>query len=756
MAIATAALRGNPADFQIEAGPHAPGDLRLLRFEAQERISAPYQIVATTVPRADVEVDAAALVGEKGCLHLALRDGTTRFLDGIVARARVWEEGEGDDRRRVRVTLVPRLWRLGKIVRSRIFQDLSAPEIVKKVLDDGGVDHRAALSASYAKRVYCAQYGESDLDFLARLLEEEGIFWFFEHAQGSHTMVLGDAPTVHQPIPGEARIAFREKSQMAADRDHVYAFEAGAEIRSSKVTLRDFDPRRPALDLTVASEADGDSALEIYEYPGRYVERAEGQARAHVRLEAEQARASMCAGGTQSRRLQPGSRFELAEHPVASLDGEYLVVSVVHHGEQVGLVGAVDGARVDGERDSYRARFVCLPRDVPYRDERRTPRPLIPGAQTALVVGPNGEEIHTDEMGRIKVQFHWDREGNKDDRASCWVRVAQSWAGPGWGALYLPRIGQEVVVEFLEGDPDRPLVTGSVYNGANPPPLDLPSEKTKSTLRSATTPGSGGSNELRFEDAQGREEVYLHAQKDLNVVVENDRREKVGRNEELHVAGDRSKTVGQNQSMQVGQDDASTIGANQSLGVGGNRSVTVGGNHTETVGGDQSVSVGAAQNITVALAAAESIGLAKALNVGGAYAVTVGAAMNELVGGLKSEEVGGAKVEVVGAKKSETVVGSRTIKVGGDLSETVGGNRTLKVGKDVTVNVGGKLAHAVVKTHTVKAKEIVISADDELTLQVGSATVQVKKSGDIVLKGAKIAVTASGDLVMKAGKISEN
>jgi len=754
MAINAASLASRD-DFEIEVGAHALGELKVLAFEAEERISAAYEVVATLAPDRDVEVDPAALVGEKGCLQVQLRDGGTRFFDGIVARARLWEEGGGDHRRRLRLSLVPRLWRLGRIVRSRIFQDRSVPEIVGKILDEGGVEHRLELSASYAKRVYCVQYGESDLDFVGRLLEEEGIFYFFEHAQGSHTMVLGDAPRVHQPIPGGAAIAFRERSHMAAGEDHVDAFEAAVELCPARVTVRDYDPRRPALDLTASSAADGDPALELYDYPGYYDEPPVGQARAQVWLEALTARSRLCRGESDARRLEAGRLFELTEHPIASLDGEYLLVAVAHRGRHLGLSSTL-AAKASGADEVYRARFTCLPKDVPYRDERRTPRPVILGAQTALVVGPAGEEIHTDEQGRIKVQFHWDREGVKDDHSSCWIRVAQGWAGAGWGALYLPRIGHEVVVEFLEGDPDRPLVTGSVYNGSNPPPLNLPAEKTRSTLRSATTPGSNGSNELRFEDAEGQEQVYLHAQKDLEVLVENDRAEHVGRDETLKVGRNRTRSVGQNQALRVGQNDTSSVGADQSLRVGGRRSVVVGGNHSETVSADQSVSVGAAQSIDVALAAAESVGLAKALNVGGAYAVSVGAAMNELVGGLKSEEIGAAKVEVVGAKKSETVVGSRTIKVGGDLAETVSGSRTLKVGKDVTVDIGGKLDHAVGKTHTVKAKEIVLSADDELTLKVGSATVQVKKNGDIVVQGGKITLNASGDLRLKAGTIAEN
>lgn len=749
MAIATAALLKEVVRFDLEAGPFAPGELRVLGFEARERLSEPFELIVTASPRG--EVDPAGLVGEPArlCLRLAEED---RFLDGIVARARAWEEGRGEDRRRLQLTVVPRAWRLGKVVRSRIFQGLSVPEIVEQVLKDGGVELRVALSGRYAPRDYCVQYRESDLELVHRLLEDEGIFYWFEHGPESHTLVLGDAPSVHPPLPGDARLPFREPSALGAAADHVDAFGQRIEIRPAKVSLRDFDPRRPALDLSASAEGDGDAALEIYEHPGGYAEPAAGAARSRIRLEEQRARAALYDGSSPCARLAAGFKLEIAEHP-AGLDGEYVVVGVEHVGRQPEILGGIAGA---ADAEPYRNRFVCLPAKVPFRPERRAPRPLVPGAQTAIVVGPQGEEIYTDENGRVKVQFHWDREGRRDERSSCWIRVAQTWAGPGYGALYLPRIGQEVVVEFLDGDPDRPLVTGAVYNGANPPPVALPGEKTRSTLRSASSPGGEGSNELRFEDASGQEQVYLHAQKDLSVVVENDETHRVGGNERLTVEKDRARRVGGNQSLQVAGNDTATVGGSQSLQVGGNRTTTVGAAHTETVGADQSVHVGGALTVTVALAAAETVGLGKALNVGGVYAVNVGGAMNELVGGLKAEEVGGAKVELVGAKKSETVVGSRTMHVGGALTESVTGSRTLKVGKDLVLDVGGKLQQTVTGAYALKAKEIVLSAQDKFTIKVGSAMLEITSGGDIAVKGAKVAVNASGDLVLKGSKISEN
>jgi type VI secretion system secreted protein VgrG len=678
-----------------------------------------------------------------------LGNGDSRFVHGIASNVRSWEEGSSEDRRRLRIRVVPRLWLLGKNRKSRIFQALSAVEIVEKVLKDGGVELKKSLSGSYAAREYCVQYGESDLAFVSRLLEEEGIFFFFEHEQGRHVMVLGDAPNACPDLPGGSRIVFREPTRMVAGDEAVFAFSQRLEVRPTEFTLRDYDWSRPALDLT-ASAGSG-ASLEVYEYPGGYRDGGPGKALAKVRLEEERARVSVSSGASRSRRLLPGHVFELAEHPVDGMNQRYLVVSVRHQGKQPEVLASGSGGH-----EEYRNDLVCIPATVPFRPARRTPRALVQGAQTAIVVGPAGEEIHTDEHGRIKVQFHWDREGKHDDHSSCWIRVSQAWAGPGWGALYLPRIGQEVVVGFLEGDPDQPIVTGAVYNGANPPPVALPGEKTRSTLRSASSPGSNGSNELRFEDAAGKEEIYLHAQKDLDIVVENDKAQKVGHDETLQVTHDRSRQVGHDQSLTVGHDETITVGGSQWLEVAANRMTKVGGAHSETVGGDQTVSVGAAQTVTVALAAVESVGLAKMLNVGGAYAVTVGAAMNEAVGGLKAEEVGGAKVEVVGAHKSETVAGSRTLDVGSNLTETVGGTRSLKVDGAASIAVGGALTQNVADVHKLKAKEIVFAAEDELVIKVGSAKIVLKKNGDVTIQGNNVEAKASGDITLKASKIVEN
>jgi type VI secretion system secreted protein VgrG len=357
---------------------------------------------------------------------------------------------------------------------------------------------------------------------------------------------------------------------------------------------------------------------------------------------------------------------------------------------------------------TYSNRFSCIPHETPFRPPRTTVKPVVEGVQTAVVVGPSGEEIYTDKYGRITVQFHWDREGKKDEHSSCRIRVSQAWADAKWGGMFIPRIGQEVIVEFLEGDPDRPIITGCVYNENKMPPYELPAEKTKSTVKSNSSKGGGGFNEFRFEDKKGNEEIFLHGQKDWTIAILNDKNQTVGHDETMMVVNNRTRTVGVNQTE--------TIGANMSITVGKNKIETVMINDSET------------------------IGVAKELTIGGAYQVSVGAAMNETVGGIKAEEVGAHK----------------SVSVAANANEDIGGSMTVSVGKDFTEKIGGKHTEQVSKEYILKAKKIQITADDEIVIKTGSSEIIMKKNGDITIKGGKINVKSSGDIIMKGSNIKEN
>ncbi len=754
--VSLATVGGVPFELEIEVGEERAAGLLVLGFEGEEELSRPFRLDVTAVGAPDVSVDPAVLVAQRALFRMHGPDGSARVFHGVVAEVEAWQAGVGDAREHVRLRIVPRLWTLGERRRSRIFQGRSVPEIVGAVLDETGVKHRAALSATYPAREYCVQYGETDLDFVSRLLEEEGIFYFFEQGEKEEVVVLADANSAFAPIAGIPRVPFRDPSGLLAEGEYVDAFSARLETRTGTVQLRDYDYQRPTLDLTITSKAGRDQELESYEYPGGYADPGHGTALAKVRLEQIRARAEVMRGSSVTRRLATGFRFELDDHPVAAMNDAYLVVRAEHRADQPEVLKLTGVAAGPGGGKSYRNEFHAIRATVPYRAPRRAPRPLIPGAQTARVTGPDGEEVHTDELGRVKVRFHWDRDGATDDRSSCWVRVSQAWAGAGWGALFVPRIGQEVVVEFLDGNPDRPIVTGAVYNGMNPPPVALPGEKTRSTIRSATSPGGEGSNELRFDDAKGSEEIHLHAQKALTVVVEHDASERVGGTARLTVGKDRERVVGGSQTLSVGRDDAADVRGNLTLGVGGDRTVTVGGNDSENVTGDQRSDVGGARTIRIAGDDAEDVGMGKTVTVAQAYALNVAAAMDELVGADKSEDIAGARSTRIGADATESIGGSRTVTIGKDLAEQVAGNRTLGVGGDLTVGVGGNLQETAGGSYVLKAKELTLSADDQFVLKVGSATIEVASSGDVVIKGASVAVKASGDVVLKGTKITQN
>jgi len=737
-------------DFEVES---QADPLLVLEWRAREGLSRLYEVRVQFGVGPDVDLDVPSLIGKAAVLTVH-SEAQSRFFQGIIARM-THVPGTPGSRlpKRYEATVVPRLWTLRHSSNCRIFQDMEVTQIIKAILDEHQVDHRLDLNGTYRHREYCVQYRETDLDFISRLMEEEGIAYRFEHEHDQSLMVLVDANSAYPDLAGDPQVKFNTVGTFRGS-EVIHGISRTLELRSGSVAMRDFNFQRPAQDLSVQEDASGaEPSLQVYDYPGRYEASAEGQSLAKVRLQELRAGVDTVRGEGDTRRLVAGAHMELAEHPEEAFNQKYLLVEVEHQGRQPGLSDDASGEAAAAPPEAppgeppYQNHFVAIPSKVPYRPERLAPRPEIHGAQTATVVGAAGEEIDTDEHGRVKVQFHWSRADHKHPLTSCWLRVSQAWAGAGWGALWIPRIGHEVVVEFLEGDPDRPLVTGSVYNGANPPPIALPGQKTKSVVRSNSSPGGSGSNELRFEDAAGSEEVYLHAQKDLVIGVENDKTQTVGRDEKLQVGRDRALVIQGNQALQVKGNDQTTVGGNQQLHVDGNRTQTVGGNDTTSVTGDRSLQIDGVHSVSVLMAATEQVALAKSVSVGGAY---------EVVGAFKSEQIGGSKSEAVGGDKKETVGGARTLHVKGEMTEEVVKNRSLKVHKDLHIGVGGKLNEQVKGTYSVSAKELNLVAEDTLVIKVGSATITLKKSGDVVIKGAKVELNSSGDIVLQASKISEN
>ncbi len=524
------------------------------------------------------------IIGKSATVTIGLADGGKRYLNGIISSFSQGRGGgeEGSDARfsSYRATLVPWLWVLTKRSDCRIFQNRSAVEIVEEVFKGHGFGNfRLELISSYTPREFCVQYRETDYDFVSRLLEEEGIFYFFVHENDKHTLVLADAPGTHKPCPGQKTASCQLSAGAVREKDVITSFEISRQIGASRYITGDFNFKIPKASLVVEAQGRDKRQIgnrEIYEHPGRYDNKAAGDSLAKVRMEEDEAHSIGITGTSDCRGFASGFRFTLKGHPRQDLNAQDYLLLSVHHEASEGY--GDDGGFV------YVNSFQCLPHNTPYRPRRHTPKPVINGTQTAMVVGPPGEEIYTDEYGRVKVQFHWDRAGKSDDKSSCWIRVSQLSAGNGWGALQLPRVGQEVVVDFLEGDPDRPIIVGQLYNGVNLPPYPLPAHKTKSCIKSKSSPKGEGFNEIRFEDKKGEEQLFIHAEKRQDNRVKGDSLEWVGEDRHQIVVGDQYRKVSGDQHLTVSGDRNEKVTGNVSLTVGSDLQQKVGGKHALAAG----------------------------------------------------------------------------------------------------------------------------------------------------------------------------
>jgi type VI secretion system secreted protein VgrG len=627
----------------------------------------------------DPEADATTLLGQD-CVLLIDRGSQTRRVCGLVRSVHELARLPDADHQRIRVDVAPGLALLELRRNTRMFQEKTVPEILETVLADGlgpyGRSAQLELSATYPRREYCMQYQESDLAFVERLMREEGISYSFDHAGDPEVVVLRDANTAYAGvIAGTDSIPFLRGNREFADQEYVHAFEREHRHTTTSVALRDFDWTSGTIvveDAKQASDALGRDresyehglgrSVTLWDYAQaakRYQERDTPRQK-DVRHEAHVVHGLVGRGSGNVVGFTPGTTFDLSGHDTIGLDAKYLITRVVHASTPASLHGL-------GAADPYHNRFECIPLETPHRPAREPARkPRIPGVQTAVVTGPSGEEIHTDEHGRVKVRFHWDRENPADDTSSCWVRCEQAWSGAGWGFWWVPRIGMEVVVQFVDGDPDRPLVTGCVYDTANALPYPQPDEKTKSTIKSNSSPGGGGSNELRFEDKAGSEEIYAHAQKDYNEVVENDHTTTVHNDQTNEVDGNQTQTIHGNQTERVD--------GNQTMSVGGARTVHVEGNFDETVDGTETRQVAGA--VTETFDADETR--------------DVSAAVTEDIGGSETRTIGADQTETINAAHSLTISGSSTVTITGSLTQTVSGGVTLNTpgSLDITA-IGG-------------------------------------------------------------------
>jgi type VI secretion system secreted protein VgrG len=508
--------------------------------------------------------------------------------------------GGGGERHRFRAWLAPRLWLLSRKRSSRIFQEKTVPEIVDQVLSEWNIARRWNVLSAYKPRTYCVQYQETDLGFIQRLLAEEGIFYGFEHPdeeKAPEIVVFSDNAHLWPPIAGSPLLELRDSGGMDEREEDVRRFRLQERARPGSVYLKEFDFARPAIDLHASArvpirEGAFDAALgNVYDHHGEF-ERGVDVAEAERHLDQHRARAKVGVGESRCRRLVVGRWFELRGCPIWEHDGRYTVLRVEHEGRQPEI-----SALAEENKDVYKNSFACVPMGLPFRP-RRPRRRIRQVMETATVVGPPGHDIHTDEHGRIKVQFHWDLEGKRNERSSCWIRAMQPWAGAGWGFQFIPRVGMEVLVTFVGGDVDRPMVVGSAYNGANVPPFQLPMSKTRSGVRTQTSPGTGY-NELSFEDYGGREQIAIHAQKDFDTTILNNQTTRVGASRKEEIGEHCSEQIGRNSMTRIGGDCSRAVGGNEASEIQGSRSSIVRGNLTDLLDGRADVRVGGDRNTRI-------------------------------------------------------------------------------------------------------------------------------------------------------------
>ncbi len=708
--------------------PLSPKALVFHEMTGVEALSTLFDFNVTLVSK-QVDIAPKALLGQDITLAIETEnDGPKRFFSGLCTRFAM--VGRHKQYHIYQASLKPWLWLATRRADSKIFQQQKVPDIIQSVLERYGFPIKRALSGSYRLWDYCVQYHETDFNFVSRLMEHEGIYYYFEHNAGQHTLVLCDGVSSHKPLASRSTINYFGIDAAAVQREeHFYAWRPREEIDPGEYITSDYDFTRPKADLTTKHKQLAGHTFdhwERYSWPGGYTEVGEGETYARTRRESLQSEQSRAAGESSLRTLAPGYLMTLARCPRAEQNVEHLIV-----GTQYVLKSNAHGmAAVSAEGVECIFTTLTQPSSIAYRPQLLAHKPKSQGPQIAVVVGPPGEEIYTDEYGRVKVQFPWDRYGANNENSSCWMRVSHPWAGSNYGAIHIPRIGQEVIVDHIDGDPDYPLITGRVYNADQMPPWGLPANKTQSGILTRSSKGGaagagkkaepGDANAIRFEDKKNEEQLWLHAQKDQLTEVENDetkwvgrdrrktidrdelnhiqrdRTETVDRNETITVHGQRDEEVDKNETITIHQNRTERVDLNESVSIGINQSLSVGSNRKKSVGNSETVTIGKLKTETIGLGNIKSMGLFQMKNIGMGYMRSVGAVMFSNVGFMRNDSVG--------MKWSASV------------------------GKDYTLTAG-----------------------ESITLECGSSKLTMKKDGTIVLEGRDITIKASEKLREKAG-----
>jgi type VI secretion system secreted protein VgrG len=765
------------------------GDLRFVSLRASAELGRmPCCELAMVSRRADIDIE--RILGRHVSVSLNIPKARPRIFGGYVVGFR--QTGMRGRSYLYEAIVRPWLWMLTRRSNCRIFQNKTVEDIVKAVFADPvykglefGEIKWKANTRTHPPREYCVQYRESDFNFVSRLLEDEGIYYWFQDKDGRESLILTDTLASHEAVAGCDTLPYGAVMSAAPDMEYVSEWRVHHGIETRNWLLTDYDfksPSRPLQKQAVKQTAgfDAFASLEHFDYPGGYADAAYGDSRAKTRADEWRIEDSVAGDAqinwhqtdarTNAKNVRVGTLLKLARHPRADQNTQYLVMRTRYE------IDLADDESFDGAQSNRcECWFSAIDAKQAFAPARVTRKPFVQGPQTAVVVGPGGDEIHTDQYGRVKVQFFWDREGKRDENSSCWMRVSQPWAGKGWGAIAIPRMGQEVIVDFLEGDPDRPIITGRVYNAEQVPPYELPANMTQTGIKSRSSKGgsAANANEFRFEDKKGAEQVLLHAERNQDIEVEkdethwvgHDRKKTIDNDETTVVKHDRTETVGNNEKIDVVMNRTETVGVNESITIGANRTKTVKASETASVllqrthlvGINETIGVGAAQEVTVGAFQAITVGAYQALTVAAYQTVNVGATQTMTVGSDQTVQVGGNQSTSVSGDQSLAVSGGQTVTVAKDAGESIDGAQSSTVGKARSTSVGEDDSLKV-------GKNLVIDAGESIVLKTGDASISMKKDGTIQIKGknisidgsGKISVKADGDVVVKGSKILQN
>ncbi|NUP06746.1 MAG: type VI secretion system tip protein VgrG [Polyangiaceae bacterium] len=722
-------------------GETLPADNVPAQYDLFESLSTPYEALVTFSTK-DAAFKPSTCLRSSMTLHVIDADrGRERSLTGICDRCEfVHHEGTQFI---FRLRLVPPIAALAHREDCRIYQDKGPVDVIKELLAAAGVEKvEWRLRTEYPKREYIVQYRETELEFMHRLMEEEGIFYFFSHEEGEATMVLSDST---EAIAEELKVptVLAMSAGMSAS-DSVVSFSVTKKIATSNVQMRDFDFEKPDMHPESAQAAAEVVPQVYYEYPGGFTKGQDGERRVAARLRELRANAELARGTTNASNIEVGKMVTVTGAVQEILNRKYIVTELRSRGRQSLSGGGAAGAEGQAASNTVENDFVAMPEAGVFSAPRKTKKPRIHGLQTAMVTGPSmgEEEIHTDKYGRVKVRFRWDRVSQHDDKSSCWLRVMQAPLG---GQMIIPRVGWEVSVAFLDGDPDRPFVLGRLYNAERTPPYALPGTKASGSIRSASSPGGAGANEIKLGDSGGSQGFGMTAQKDLNVTVGNDQAETVGANDATTVKVNASRSVGSNQSVSVSGNQETNVGSVASANVTGNQSISVGGNavdnaisnYVEKAGADRSYSVGG-DMLVICNGVRHSIEADVSRSVGAVMLTGSVASISDTIGGNYDENISIAKLDVCKGPWNETVAGNKNLTLLAADLHISKDSYASSAGGMMTNLIGGLHYAKVAGDFTVKAPMITLLGATG-TFKGGGSEFKLG-GGPVLIKGSKVAI----------------